>query len=172
MTRVLYDIMLTAEMAPAGTYLSEDAKEYLYEHLDMGYEDAVRHVIRYTLVPAYKATDPKQAQHVKDVLEWYLNCATEEQCDGLLAADPEWVTGYTDPPRLFFQWWWQELFGDEDWRSDRLCDAELNESNPPEELRGGFNWPPPIDPEVLRFPRRDGKPPGAGAPTQVNRPQV
>lgn len=165
-------MVLTGQMAPAGVYLTDDAKEYLVKNLDATHEEAVRHVIRHTLVPTYRSTRGKQARHVKDVLEWYLNCATEEQCDRFLAADPEWPVGGTDPPRLFFQWWWQELFGDEDWRSGRLCDATLDIGNPPNELEDGFNWPPPIDPEVLRFPRRDGQPPGAGAPTQVNRSQA
>lgn len=165
---VLYELLLVSQMAPGDYYLTEDAKDYLYQHLDKEDEGAVRHVIRYTLVPAYTGT--REKQHVKDLLEWYLNCATEEQCLGFLASDPEWPVGYTDPPRLFYQWWWQELFGDEDWRSDRLCDATIDLGEPPEELRGGFTWPPPIDPDVLKFPRRDGKEPGEGAPAEVSRP--
>ena len=172
MTRTLYEGVLYGQLAPTGADLSDDAKEYLVKNLDMAYEDAARHVIRLTLVPTYQSTSGKQAEHVKDVLEWYLNCATEEQCDRFLAADPEWPVGYTDPPRLFFQWWWKELFGDEDWRSERLCDATLAMGDPPDELEDGFNWPPPIDPAVLHFPRRDGQPPGAGAPAEVNRPEA
>lgn len=172
MTRVLYDILLAGHLAPAGYYLTDEAKEYLATHLDMADEAAVRHVIRHTLAPAYAVAGEREAREVKDLLEWYLNCATEERCKRFLASDPEWPVANTNPPRLFFQWWWRELFGDEDWHSDRLCGADLYEHDPPDGVHGQIEWPPPIDPEVLRFPRRDGKPPGAGAPAQVNRSQT
>lgn len=171
MRPVLYEMLLSGQLVPTDVSLTEDAKNYLFANVDMDDEEAVRHVIRHTLVPTYQGAAAKEAAQVKDLLEWYLNCASEEQCEGLFANDPEWPLGYTDPPRLFFQWWWQELFGDEDWRSDRLCDAEVVRGNPPDELRGGFTWPPPIDPDVLKFPRRDGKAPGEGAPTVVSRPE-
>ncbi len=170
MKRTLYEMVLGGLLVPADVLLTEDAKEYIVLNLDVQYEDAVRHVIRHTLVPAYRGAREDEAQHAKDVLEWFLNCATDSQREGFLAQDPEWPVDQPEPARLFFEWWWAELFGDEDWRSDRLCDAELYRSNPPNKLFGGYRWPDHIDPAVLHFPRRDGKEPGAGAPAVVTRP--
>lgn len=140
--------------------------------MDLGYEEAVRHVIRYTLVPMYEGIGPRQAAHIKEILQWALNCASDEELIQLNGAQ-DWVLDDTDPPRLFFESWWKELFGDEDWRSDDICDAELVYGNPPSELRDGRStWDEQIDPEVLRFPRRDGRPPGHGAPDDPNRGRV
>ena len=165
--KLLYETVLDEQFTP-GWYFDNEAALYIADNIDLSYEDAVRHVIRYTLAPMYQGISATRAQHIKDILRWALNCADDEQLWQLNGAQ-DWILDDTDPPRLFFEWWWKELFGDETWRADDICDAELVHGNPPPELRGRSSWNELIDPEVLRFPRRDGLPPGHGAPADPNR---
>lgn len=166
--KTLYRLILNEQFS-CGWSFSDDAVLYVMNNLDLADEEAVRHVIRHTLVPMFRGTGPRTAEHVKEILQWALNCASDDQLIQLNAVE-DWVIGDTDPPRLFFEWWWSELFGDEDWRADGICDAELVGVNPPSELRGvAYQWDERLDPEVLRFPRRDGLPPGHGAPADPNR---
>ena len=162
----LYETVLDEQFTP-GWYFSDEAGLYIADNIDLSNEDAVRHVIRYTLVPMYRGLSAARAEHLKDILRWALNCADDEQLWQLNGAQ-DWILDDTDPPRLLFEWWWKELFGDEDWRDEDICDAELVYGNPPPELRGSA-WNEVIDPEVLRFPRHDGLPPGYGAPADPNR---
>lgn len=166
--RPLYEVLLDEQFS-SGWSFSDEAKLYIMNNLDLANEAAVRHIIRHTLVPMFRGTGPRLAQHVKEILQWALNCASEQQLVQLNGVE-DWVLGDTDPPRLFFEWWWAELFGDEDWRSKDICDAELVGGNPPSELRDApYSWDERLDPEVLRFTRRDGLPPGHGAPANPNR---
>lgn len=164
----LYTLLFHGQFT-LGYNFSNEAALYIAENLDLGYEDAVRHVLRYTVVPMYDSLGPRRAQHIKDILRWALNCASHDDLI-LLNSAQDWILEDTDPPRLLFEWWWRELFGEEDWRDDAPCDAELVGGNSPEELSDGKRpWPEWIDPEVLRFPRRDGLPPGHGAPADPNK---
>lgn len=164
----LYETVLDDQFTP-GWYFSNEAALYIADNIDLAYEDAVRHVIRYTLVPMFKGLGPRQSEHIKQILQWALNCASDAELIQLNGAQ-DWVLDDTDPPRLLFEWWWKELFGDESWVNPDICDAELVYDEPPTELMDGRSaWDEVIDPEVLRFPRRDGLPPGHGAPADPNK---
>lgn len=160
----LLDIQFTL-----GWFFTDEAGMYIARNIDLGYEDAVRHVLRYTLIPMYETLGPSSAAHLKEILEWALNCASDAELIQLNGTQ-DWILDDTDPPRLLFEWLWKELYGDEPWQRDEICDAELVYGALPPELKDRTKqWTEWIDPEVLRFPRRDGLPPGHGAPADPNK---
>lgn len=168
MTTPIYESFLSLQLS-AGWYLTDEASSYIYEHLDEEDEEAVRHVLRYLVVPVYEACDEQMRSHVKAALRWFLNCADDDLLIGLIDSIPDWPVEYAADPRCTYIWWWRELFGDEPWRSREICTAELVRGNPPKDAGGTNHWRPPIDEAVLLFRRRDGLPPGTDAPP-VNKP--
>jgi hypothetical protein len=168
MTTQVYENFLSVQLC-AGWYLTDDANTYIYLHLDPDDETAVRHVLRHLVVPVYGACDDQMRAHVKAALQWFINCGDNNLLTGLIDSNPDWPVEYASDPRLTYIWWWQELFGEEPWRSFDICAAELVSGNPPPEAGGTNTWSPPIDEAVLLFRRRDGLPPGTDAPP-VNKP--
>ena len=163
MSSPVYDAALTVLFHP-GWYLTEEASAYVYEHLDPNDEVAVRHVLRYLCPPVHEASDAAARAATKAALRWYVNCADDDRLRWVIDSLPDWPVEYANDPRRTYIWMWQELFGDEPWSSDEVCDDELVTGNPPAGAIGDNRWSPPIDDRVLFFPRKDGLPPGTDAP--------
>lgn len=145
--------------------LSDEAHAYF--HLDEG-EAVIRYLIRHFLVPAYRASTERVQEQARECLLWYAHCATDEQRQDVIDQQGYgWPGAIPQPNRLFFQWWWEELFTEPLPDAGDVCEAEVRSATPEEWTRED-HWPSvTLDPDVVKFPRRDGKPPGFGAPAEL-----
>jgi hypothetical protein len=81
-----------------------------------------------------------------------------------------------DDLRQLFVWWWEALFGDENYESATICDAEVvpldfRPRDTGSDRMGAEEWEiyaiigdHEVSPEIVLFPRQDGLPAGHGAP--------
>lgn len=148
--------------------LSEEAADYIWRGLDPQDEAAVRHIIGHTLVPDFVHSSGTRQRAIKDALQWSLNCQPDERL-AEITGTPGFPFDFPQPARRFYEWLWSELFGDEDWRDPAWAGAEVapHDERPPTEPEDG-RWLRRFDPKVLHFRRKDGRPPGEGAPTDVH----
>jgi hypothetical protein len=154
-------------MEQQGAYidLSDEAIEYLATNLEPDNLDGIKHVMRH-LYGADQARRGETGQAaVRNALLYALNCVEPARLDGLIE-DPY------DPiprPRLqamrqHFTMWWEALFGDEPYEAPGICTAEVADRMENYDHVTDKQGPKQISPEVLNFPRTDGRPPGHGAP--------
>ncbi len=151
-------------------HLSPEALAY-FDTIEDDDEDAIRHLMRYFLVPVYRSRSPRVQEHARRAILWFIHCATDDDRIWLLGQPAfDWPTGGPHPPRRFFELWWLELFGEEPPEPGDLCDAEYRHgAYPPDWKQWGHNPLPELDRAVFLFPRRDGLPPGHGAPETLRK---
>jgi hypothetical protein len=160
----IYPAML---MEQHGAYidLSDEAIEYLATNLDPDNIEGIRHVMRH-LYGADQARRGETGQAaVRNALLYALNCAEPADLAGFIE-DPY------DPiprPRLgdmrrHYVLWWEALFGDDSHEAPDICSADVVDFMENIDHVVDKQGDRDISPDVLRFPRTDGRPPGSGAP--------
>jgi hypothetical protein len=93
----------------------EDDRHTEFDGLDPDDEGAIRRRIRADLVPYYERWDDRSKDKAKKALSFAMTFLDEEFFRGtfhgaMIVFEPR-------PPFLdIFEWLWEELFGDEDWR--------------------------------------------------------
>lgn len=156
--------------------LSDDAMDYLNRHLDHnGNADGMRHVMRHLYRSDYERRTPAGQAAIRAALQYMINCADPELRNDIVYSAPDnlWPP---DDKRQLFVWWWEALFDDESYESATICDAEVvplgvSPGGLQSDRMGAEEWEVyailgdyEISPEIVRFPRQDGLPPGHGAP--------
>jgi hypothetical protein len=150
-----------------GSYivLSEEAIEYLRSNLHSDNVEGIKHVMRHLYVADYEHRGQIGREAIRSALLYALNCVEPARLDGLIE-DP--YDPIPRPPledmRQHFAMWWEVLFGDESYEAPEICSAEVPDSSVSLAEIIDLQTEMQVSPEVLNFPRTEGRPPGHGAP--------
>lgn len=152
-------------MEQQGAYidLSEEAIAYLRNNLHLDNVAGIKHVMRHLYVADYERRGDVGQSAIRAALLYALNCVDPARLNGLIE-DPYDPIPRPRDMRMFFTWWWEALFGDESFEAPEICSAEvapfLDDIGHVIDVQGHKD----VSPDVVKFPRTDGHPPGYGAP--------